>query len=135
MSHTRLTKKVIHPTLIFLLLCSYGHAQKEERFLIDRYDIQGIDQLAPEERFMLESRLNGQYTGPDKTLGDIYQAKDELDAQLSRILGRKKYNIHLPEQTLSGGKVTLQLVPIHTRILSKVIIHPTKAFHTDLPSI
>ncbi len=124
------------------LICtmSYGMGEEASSFPIVRYTLNGsLDALSPSQQKVLHQALE-EYTGDHKSMHDVILARSSLQDQLDKMIGQGKYTVHIPEQKINRGEISLHLNQVSLRRLSKVTITPPKGFHTDnvmrsLPSL
>ena len=94
--------------LLALLLGSVplaGHAQQDERFAIQRFDVAGSSLFTAAE---LE-RLTAPFVGPDKVFGDVQKALDAIETAY-RKAGYTAVQVIVPEQELNQGVVRFRII-------------------------
>lgn len=98
-------------------------AAAQDTFPIVRFRVVGNSELpdADIDRVLADS------TGPARTLGDVQQAMDRLEAAY-RAAGFSAIHVSAPEQELTGGVVTLKVSESH---ISHVIVKGNTHFSVD----
>jgi hemolysin activation/secretion protein len=100
-----------------------AHAQQDERFNIERFEVDG-NTLLPAERVQ---RLMAPLSGHDRVYGDIQKALEALEGAY-RAAGFSAVQVYVPEQELTGGVVH---IAVTESVLGQVAVSGNKYFDTD----
>lgn len=98
-------------------------AEASLRFDILRYEVEGNTLFKPEQ----VQALVTPFTGKDRDFGDIQRAVEALE-QAYRTAGYSAVQVHLPEQELERGVVTLKVIEAR---IGKIDIGGNKYFDSD----
>jgi hemolysin activation/secretion protein len=90
-----------------LAVCSAVQAQADERFRIDRFDVQGSRFLSAEDI----TRLTGPYIGPAQVFGDVQKALLAVEGAY-RQAGFSAVQVIVPEQELTQGVVRFEVTEV-----------------------
>ena len=100
-----------------------AHAQQDERFNIDRFQVDG-NTLLPAEQVQ---RLMTPLSGRDRVYGDIQKALEALEGAY-REAGFSAVQVYVPEQELTGGLVR---ITVTESVLGHVEISGNQFFDND----
>jgi len=103
-------------------LCATPCAAQDERFNIDRFQVEGNTLLPQAEIQILLAPL----TGPARVYGDIQKALEALENAYRRA-GYSTVQVHVPEQELTGGVVRIEVTEA---VIGKVLVSGNAFFDT-----
>lgn len=104
-------------------LWTNAHANETPHFAIERYQVQGNQQLADTEIL----RIVEPFTGENRDFGSIQQALEALE-ETYHARGYRAVKIFLPEQSLENGTVRIE---IHEAKLTDIRIEGATHFSVD----
>jgi hemolysin activation/secretion protein len=110
-------------SLLCAVLCASAHAQQDEHFNIERFQVDG-NTLLPADRVQ---GLVAPLSGPDRVYGDIQKALEILESAY-RQAGFTTVQVHVPEQELTSGVVH---ITVTESVLGHVEIVGNKFFGSD----
>jgi hemolysin activation/secretion protein len=119
-SYTLLTSVLRASALLVTVVPCALHAQEEERFNIDRFQVDG-NTLLPAAK--VESLVKP-FSGPDRVYGDIQRALEALEAAY-RGAGFSTVQVYVPEQELTSGVVH---ITVTESVLGNIEITGNKYF-------
>jgi hemolysin activation/secretion protein len=119
-SYTLLTSVLRASALFTAVVPCALHAQEEERFNIDRFQVDG-NTLLPAVKV---ERVVKPFSGPNRAYGDIQKALEALEAQY-RGAGFSTVQVYVPEQELTSGIVH---ITVTESVLGNIEITGNKYF-------
>jgi hemolysin activation/secretion protein len=119
-SYTLLTSVLRASALFSAVIPCALHAQEEERFNIDRFQVDG-NTLLPAAKV---EQVVKPFSGPNRAYGDIQKALEALEAQY-RGAGFSTVQVYVPEQELTSGIVH---ITVTESVLGNIEITGNKYF-------